>query len=81
MKQDQSKTETPAAVSSTPLLADLEQRVEAAWDAYIAACHKATQDREAIDAIVYAARHTWLELNCELQRAQSANAQAQTPPQ
>jgi hypothetical protein len=60
-------------------LSDLENRTDVAWGSYIDACEKARRDRESIDAIVYAARHTWSELNYQLIQAQSANDQAQTP--
>jgi hypothetical protein len=60
------------AQNSSAAAPSLESRADAAWSAYIDACEKARQDREAIDAIVYSARHAWTELNCELIRAQSA---------
>lgn len=62
------------------LLADLEHLVDAAWGSYIDACEKARLDREAIDASVYSARHTWSELNRKLIQAQSDNTEAIIAP-
>ena len=77
MSKTTPQPERAGAVGSARLLSDLEHRADAAWSAYMAACQKATRDREAIDATVYEARHLWDGLQREMKQAMANKERSQ----